>query len=138
MIDDNRYKHIRGVAELMRQIAPQGLENEMFTLGLLHDIGYLYQPKDHNIFGGNMLKEQGYKYWREVYWHGVPNAEYTSAALDLLNSADMQINAYGEQVSYAERLDDIGTRYGKDSSQYLLAAQMVIYLQSKGLNSLKE
>lgn len=138
MIDDNRYKHIRGVAELMAEIAPQGLEKEMFLLGMLHDIGYLYQPQNHNIFGGNLLKEQGYKYWQEVYWHGVPDAEYTSAALDLLNSADMQVNAYGERVSYTERLADIGNRYGTDSSQYLLAKKMTEYLIAKGLKSLKE
>ncbi|MBR3676769.1 MAG: HD domain-containing protein [Alphaproteobacteria bacterium] len=137
MIDDNRYKHIRGVAELMAEIAPSGREKEMFLLGMLHDIGYLYQPKDHNFFGGNLLKEQGYKYWQEVYWHGVPDAEYTSLELNLLNSADMQVNAYGERVSYKERLDDIASRYGADSSQYLLAEKMVKYLESKGFNSLK-
>ena len=137
MIDDNRYKHIRGVAELMSEIAPQGKEKEMFLLGMLHDIGYLYQPKDHNFLGGNLLKEQGYQYWPEVYWHGVPDAKYTSAALDLLNSADMQVNGKGERVSYAERLEDIGTRYGKDSPQYILAAKMVRYLEAKGLHSLK-
>lgn len=138
MIDDNRYKHIRGVAELMAEIAPEGKEKEMFLLGMLHDIGYLYQPKDHNFFGGNLLKEQGYKYWQEVYWHGVPDAEYASDELNLLNSADMQINACGERVSYNERLKDIGSRYGKDSAQYLLAQKMVKYLQAKGFNSLKE
>ena len=137
MIDDNRYKHIRGVAELMAKIAPHGNEKEMFLLGMLHDIGYLYQPQNHNIFGGNLLKEQGYKYWREVYWHGVPAAEYSSPELDLLNSADMQINGKGEQVSYVERLEDIAARYGQTSSQYLLAAQMAEYLESKGLYSLK-
>ncbi len=63
--------------------------------------------------------------------------EYTSEALDLLNSADMQINAYGEQISYVSRLDDIGSRYGKDSSQYILAEKMVRYLEAKGLHSLK-
>ncbi|MBQ9270932.1 MAG: HD domain-containing protein [Alphaproteobacteria bacterium] len=138
MIDDNRYKHIRGVAELMAEIAPQDKEKEMFLLGMLHDIGYLYQPKDHNFFGGNLLKEQGYKYWQEVYWHGVPDAEYTSYELDLLNSADMQINGKGELVSYAERLEDIAARYGNDSSQYLLAKKMVDYLNTKGLKSLKK
>ena len=137
MIDDNRYKHIRGVAELMAKISPKGKEKEMFLLGLLHDIGYLEQPKEHNFFGGNLLKEQGYKYWQEVYWHGVPDAGYSSEALDLLNAADMQVNAYGEQVSYAARLEDIGARYGTDSPQYTLAEKMVRYLEAKGLRSLK-
>lgn len=137
MIDDNRYKHIRGVAELMAEIAPEGREKEMFLLGMLHDIGYLYQPKDHNFFGGNLLKEQGYKYWREVYWHGVPDAEYTSDELDRLNSADMQVNACGERVSYAERLADIAARYGEVSVQFKLAEKMVKYLTAKGYNSHK-
>lgn len=138
MIDDNRYKHIRSVAELMAEIAPEGKEKEMFLLGFLHDIGYLYQPKDHNFFGGNLLKEQGYKYWQEVYWHGVPDTEYESAALDLLNAADMQVNGKGERVSYSERLEDIASRYGDDSSQYLLAQKMVKFLEAKGLKSLKK
>jgi len=138
MIDDNRYKHIRGVAELMAKIAPVGKEKEMFLLGFLHDIGYLYQPKGHNFLGGNLLKEQGYKYWQEVYWHGVPDAEYNSAELDLLNSADMQVNGKGQLVSYTERLEDIESRYGNDSPQYLLAQKMVKYLEAKGLKSLKK
>ena len=141
MIDDNRYKHIRGVAELMAKMAPKGKENEMFLLGMLHDIGYLYQPKDHNFCGGHLLKEQGYKFWQEVYWHGVPDADekgYCSAELDLLNAADMQVNGAGEQVSYAERLDDIALRYGKTSAQYIMAEKMVRHLESKGLYSLKK
>jgi hypothetical protein len=138
MIDDNRYKHIRGVAELMAEIAPAGKEKEMFLLGFLHDIGYLYQPKDHNFFGGNLLKEQGYEYWQEVYWHGVPEAEYSSAALDLLNAADMQVNGKGERVSYSERLEDIASRYGDGSAQYVLAQKMVEILEAKGLKSLKK
>ena len=138
MIDDNRYKHIRGVAELMMRLAPKGKEKGMFLLGLLHDIGYIYQPQEHNFFGGNLLKEQGYKYWQEVYWHGVPGCEYSSYELDLLNSADMQINAKGEQVSYAERLEDIGSRYGCDSPQYRLAKKMAEYLEAKGFASIKK
>lgn len=120
MISDERKKHIFGVAELLKQTAIKNNYTskeieELFTLGLVHDIGYEFlEPKDyskHNKVGGEILKNQGYKYWQEVYFHGEANSPYQSKFLDLLNFADAHIDGYGNYVSFEDRLKDISKRY---------------------------
>ncbi len=120
MITEDRQKHIFGVANFLKKYAiAQDMKNEdieaLYTLGLLHDIGYEFlEEKDyikHNVIGGEILKNLGYKYWKEVYYHGVANAEYSSKFLDLLNWADMRIDSAGNEVSLDERLEEISVRY---------------------------
>ena len=53
MISDDKIKHIIGVARLMKKYSEEkGFDNnyclEMFTLGLLHDIGYEFETLDIN------------------------------------------------------------------------------------------
>ena len=45
---------------------------DLFVLGLNHDIAYEFTEhgKDHNIIGGEILKRNNYKYWKEIYYHG--------------------------------------------------------------------
>ena len=124
-ISDDRQKHCIGVARLMYEMSLQkgwGLEKskEMFTLGFLHDIGYEFSEKqeEHPQIGGTLLKEQGYKYWKEVYYHGTVTDEYQSEELMLLDVADMLIDSCGVRVEAAERLEDILRRYGVESKQY--------------------
>ena len=89
----------------------------LFLLGYNHDIGYdfCFDKKEHNIVGGELLKNNGYKYWKEVYYHGNPDCKYKSLILKILNMADMQIDKYGNDVGYEKRLEDIKNRYGEDS-----------------------
>jgi hypothetical protein len=105
---------------------PETKCEEMFTLGYLHDIGYEFsnQSEDHPKIGGTLLKNQGYKYWREVFHHGAINGAYSSNELDLLNMADLTINSHGENVGVEQRLLDIKSRYGSDSHQYLNATTL--------------
>lgn len=123
-----------GVARCMRDIATklnwsEEKCEEMFVLGLLHDIGYEFEnPKEHATIGGNILKNTGYKYWKEVLYHGNPNSEYKSIELKLLNSADMQISPCGDLITYSERLTDIKDRYGDVSVQYINAKKIVASL----------
>lgn len=67
MIADYRKKHIFAVAELMQKYgAERGFSqekcNELYTLGLLHDVGYAFlEEKDfekHEKVGGEFLKRQ--------------------------------------------------------------------------------
>ncbi len=120
MISEDRKKHIWGVANFLKEFAIEEKMKEqdvedLFTLGLLHDIGYEFlEPQDyinHNFVGGNMLKEQGYKYWKEVYYHGIANCEYQSKFLDLLNWADMRVDSSGNRVSLDGRLEELSVRY---------------------------
>jgi len=69
MIDNDRLKHIVEVAKLMKEKAEiVGLDKEeMFTLGILHDIGYEFgENNDHNFVGFEILDKQNYKYANEV------------------------------------------------------------------------
>ena len=136
MIDEKRLAHMLGVAKLMKSHASKlGLnENEMFVLGLLHDVGYEFDGDNHEIAGGTFLKGQGYKYWKEVTNHGKTNCEFSSAASDLLNWCDMHVDSNGKIVTFEERLKDIATRHGGENSLiYQNAAQLVKQLQEKNL-----
>ena len=136
-MDFDRMKHSLAVARKMVEIGNK-LElnkeqlHELFILGFNHDIGYEFGTNEsHNIIGGNMLKNSGYKYWQEVYYHSNPEAGYNSLYLDILNEADMKINKYGEDVGYEKRLEDIRNRYGSDAVQYNDALKIIDYLENR-------
>ena len=123
MISDDKLNHIIHVARLMKKYCEDSgfadtFCQEMFTLGMLHDIGYEFmESPEHNKVGGELLKSQNYKYFNEIMFHGIPKCEYESLALDILNYADMHIDAKGNFVSFAERIEDIKNRYGETVSQ---------------------
>ena len=136
MMDEDRIKHFLAVARKMVEIGNKLNLNdkqiqELFVLGLNHDIGYEFAKNsiEHNIVGGEILKENGYKYWKEIYYHGNPNSEYESVYLKILNMADMQIDKYGNDVGYEKRLEEIKTRYGADSMQYTNSKKIIDFLQ---------
>lgn len=131
-MDIDRLKHSISVGRKMMEIGKQNnLKEEelreLFLLGYNHDIGYEFSDKgvNHNIIGGKILKESGYKYWEEVYYHGEVDIEYKSIYLDILNQADMQIDKYGNDVGYEKRLEDIKQRYGEESLVYKKAYKLV-------------
>ena len=99
---------------------------ELFLLGYLHDIGYQFGTNEnHNMIGSSLLSNCNYKHWKEVYYHGIPNSEYKSLYLDILNTADMMIDKYGNDVGFDKRLDDIKNRYGEDSIQYTNCVKII-------------
>ena len=131
-MDENRLKHSIAVARKMVEIAKsKNFSNEdiqnCFVIGYNHDIGYEFTKNgiNHNIIGGEILKNNNFKYWREIYYHGETNIEYNSLYLDILNQADMQIDKYGNDVGYEKRLADIENRYGISSIQYLNSKAIV-------------
>lgn len=132
MMTDDRTKHMLAVAKKMKELAIKHKEfnikpNEAFTLGLLHDIGYEFTDinKLHSIEGGEVLRKQKYKYWKEITYHGLPQVNYESPQLFLLNYVDMTTGPTGEYITMEERLNDIGIRYGKDSEAYKNAINMI-------------
>lgn len=134
----DKLKHSYNVAKKMQQIGKKlNLSNEeindLFIIGLNHDIGYEFSKngKNHNKIGGDILKNNNYKYYQEIYYHGEVQDEYQSLFLDILNSADMQIDKYGNDVGYDKRLDDIGTRYRFDSNVYKNCQILVNNLKDK-------
>ena len=141
MIDENRNKHIFAVARLMKENAEAvGLdEEEMFTLGLVHDIGYEFGgSEEHHLLGYEILSKQNYKYAKEVLYHGKPTDEYSSPALDLLNFADMHIDKKGNYVSYESRLEDIKNRRGVNSPHYQNSKKIIDGLEKRGFLSLEK
>lgn len=136
VVDNDRLKHSYAVANKMIELGKEKSLSEielqeLFLLGYLHDIGYEFGTNEnHNIIGGNILKESNYKNWQEVYYHGIPNSEYKSLYLDILNTADMMIDKYGNDVGFDKRLEDIKNRYGVDSIQYINCVKIINQLRS--------
>ena len=137
MMDEYRLKHSLAVARKMIEIGKEyNLDDkelqDLFVLGFNHDIGYEYGNNlNHEHIGGDILKRNNYKYWKEIYYHGDINAQYSSLYLEILNKADMQIDKYGNDVGYTKRLEDIKNRYGENSITYKNAEILVAKLRSE-------
>lgn len=135
----DRMKYSLGVANGMYRVVRANPEQygvsseDAFTLGFVHDIGYQFDEdgKYHALVGGLLLKNQGYKYWREVYYHGIAQPEWESPLLWLLNYVDMSIGPDGEPMSLEDRLDDVAARFGKGSPQFRAASDMYRALKSR-------
>ena len=136
-MDNDRILHSINVAKKMvsigesKQLSKEELD-DLFLLGLVHDIGYQYDKNNHAIAGANILKNNGYKYYKEVYYHGMVNSEYNSLYLDILNYADMNVDKYGNDVGFDKRLEDIKSRYGEESKVYINCANLINELKEKG------
>ena len=138
MISTDRYLHCLGVGRKMEKFIsdsfPQHtrLSQEMFLLGLLHDIGYEhYSNKDHAKSGGKLLESSDYKYWKEVYYHGDVTKDYDSFPLTLLNFADLTVNSKGEEVTIDNRLEEICNKYGESSVEYLNCCMVANGIEDK-------
>ena len=130
-MDEDRVKHSLSVALKMieigkkKNLSEEQLE-ELFVLGLNHDIGYQFgNSENHNEIGAEILKNCGYKYWKEVLNHGKIDNIYNSLYLDILNEADMKIDKYGNDVGYDKRLEDIENRYRAESKVYKNAKTLI-------------
>ena len=137
-MDEGRLKHSYTVAIKMveigrkKNLSDRQIE-ELFVLGLNHDIGYEFGPGSiHGEVGAEILKRSGYKYWKEVYYHGKVDSEYESLYLDILNAADMSVDSKGNDVGVDKRLNDIKNRYGEESNVYQCCIKLVNKLKEKG------
>ena len=136
----DRIKHSLAVARKMKKIVNENPNeyiaspDDAFIIGILHDIGYEFvdDQKKHAHKGGVLLREQGFKYWREIYYHGIPQDEFNSKELWLLNYVDMITSPTGECVTVPQRISDISTRYGEKSWQKKEAVALSIMLKDKG------
>ncbi|HHX16298.1 MAG TPA: HD domain-containing protein [Mollicutes bacterium] len=137
-MDYDRIKHSYVVAKKMMEIAvnydlSKEDINNCFLIGLNHDIGYEFTTNgiNHNKIGGQLLRDNGFKYWKEVYYHGDVDCTYDSIFLEILNKADMQIDKYGNDVGYTKRLEDIKNRYGEDSIVYKNCIKLIESINKK-------
>lgn len=143
----NKYKmaHCVSVAEYMRKHAYKyGLDaDEMYVVGLLHDVGYLCGRINHEQVGSDILTRIGIKpdIAYAVCKHGTSPYKVEQGlqqdllqvcpVLVLLYEADMAVDAQGFCVGFDRRLQDIGKRYGYDSIAYKTAHETVEYVRNK-------
>lgn len=126
-----RAAHSLAVAKKMRYaVVAENLPispSDAFLIGFLHDIGYEFAPtqEEHARVGGEILRGIGFPYWKEVCYHGIPQDEYESRLLALLNLVDMTTAPTGEPISVEDRLREICKRYGKDSKQANDARELI-------------
>ena len=141
-ITDERIKHMHSVAELMYKYhdafkCEKLSKNEVYILGLNHDIGYIGGSDGHETRGYIMFKLFGDTYTTDVIsdcirYHGVSFEEYMEIhqcdekhipnELILLKFADMMVYSVGEDagkvVGFNRRLKRIKERDGEDSETY--------------------
>ena len=137
-MDNDRLKHSYAVAKKMVEIAMEyNLSEEdiknCFLIGLNHDIGYEFTINgiNHSKIGGELLRDTGFKYWKEIYYHGDVDCAYNSVFLDILNKADMQVDKYGNDIGYSKRLEDIKGRYGEESIVYDNCLKLIEIISKK-------
>ena len=126
MITPSRWQHILGVARKCKEFAGKlkpcdnKFAEDMFLLGMLHDIGYGFTDNNasHAYVGGEILKRAGYRHWEEVALHGNETVKDMSDELFIVNCADMSTGPNGENFTFDDRLDEIASRFGKDTDAY--------------------
>lgn len=126
-LSDSRALHSRTVSYMMGVLAPTlGLDpHEAALCGWLHDFAYCFSDNSHHAHdGGEMLREQGYSHWKEIFDHGTVQGLSTPLGV-LLNTADMAVDSHGNIVGFTKRLSDVAARYGVDSHQYRDCAQEI-------------
>ncbi len=138
-ISDDKLHHIISVARKAYILAKdmgydETFARRMFMLGWNHDIGYEFSEKqsEHPELSANMClnllsnstdKSIMIDSYRAIKNHG-SYTEHKSIEWKILNMADMLVDSKGNFVTAIERLDDIKTRYGRYSDQYLTACDI--------------
>lgn len=136
----DRILHMAAVANYMCEHAHEYSldKEEMYILGLLHDVGYVGNPKEgHEKYGANLLQTKAGVTNPHILWciaHHNETIPYFSWSIDrhrkmfLLLKADMSVDANGNVVGYKKRLEDICNRHGEDSSAYARSREIVDWL----------
>jgi len=141
-ITETKALHMHGVAEYMYKHAEEyDLDkDEMYLLGWVHDIGYIYGKDGHEYKGAELLGLDSY-YGSIVRYHGYTPSQYIEEfgilesdipnELILLWDADMMIDHDGKEVGYDKRLNGIIERYGKDSRPYKVCLEIIKFLLNR-------
>lgn len=107
-------RRMRHYAEGYTHLNPK----DCFIVGLLHDVGHEFSDEECCAEdGGYALQNVGFDYWKEIRWHGNPEAVHCSTMLLLLNYVDMTTDANGNVVTMAKAYGDIVDKYGINSKQ---------------------
>lgn len=154
-ISDERIAHMHGVSEYMYAHAgdfnaigkdkiykdpskPCLIPEDMYILGLLHDVGYLQGKSDHEEYGAVLLAKNGYGADKVavIEKHGciLDEVKDIIPELVLLIEADMHIDTdvKGLFVSFDKRLENVGKRHGFDSQAYKICKANIEWLRCHG------
>lgn len=136
-IRDGKLFHIRAVAEAMRDAAlamgwGEERAEDMFLLGLVHDVGYVRQPVGHAAAGAEILSRSSYAYAEEVRLHGTYVAD-PSPELELLWLCDLSVDSRGRRCGLTSRLRHVAERFGEDSLQMRDVRRIAEHLRERGL-----
>lgn len=139
----NRYKmaHMVGVAEYMRERAEDYNLNpdEMYAVGLLHDIGYIGGRQGHEQYGAEIMENLGMD--MDVIFairHHGENMKEVAAKYGKDNlyplyvltvEADMSVDATGHRVGFEGRMEDIKRRYGEDHIAYATVKDNIEFIK---------
>lgn len=133
-INKDRLAHMHKVAELMwlfyPEIESELTRDEIYALGLNHDIGYMAGYKNHEENGAKLFGDNLFNHC--IRWHGVTPEQYTDLLectyddipeeLIMLWWADLMVESSGNKagtvVGFDERLENIKHRHGKNSDAY--------------------
>lgn len=146
VLSEERIKHMHGVAEFMYAHADEfeckQLDKEqLYVVGLLHDIGYIKSIHGHGVRGAELIGEETFMY-ECIWWHEVPPQEYMEVThlsaceipqeIVLLWLADMSVESTGEnagrEIGVKQRLASIEEHFGSNSKQYRTSKQIVDWL----------
>jgi hypothetical protein len=125
-LTSDRLAHMNATADRAYKIAKtifgksENKARQLYVLGLLHDVGYAFDPDDHAHAGGSVLISLGVEI-DAVYDHGDPTVGFMDDELLIVNAADMTTSPTGAPMRMEDRLRDIGDRYGADSPQLACA-----------------
>lgn len=125
-LTSDRLAHMNATANRAYKIAKtifrksENKARQLYVLGLLHDVGYAFDPDDHAHAGGSVLISLGVEI-DAVYDHGDPTVGFMDDELLIVNAADMTTSPTGAPMRMEDRLRDIGDRYGADSPQLACA-----------------
>ena len=125
-LTSDRLAHMNATANRAYKIAKtifgksENKARQLYVLGLLHGVGYAFDPDDHAHAGGSVLISLGVEI-DAVYDHGDPTVGFMDDELLIVNAADMTTSPTGAPMRMEDRLRDIGDRYGADSPQLACA-----------------
>lgn len=149
-ISENRLHHILGVARKAYKIAKDMGKDEdfcrrCFILGWIHDVGYEFSEKqsEHPDMSAYMLlltlddgvinSDLKKPFYKAIKEHGRYPSEMTEE-YKILNMADMLVDSNGKEVTVSQRLEDIKSRYGEHSDQYLTACDICYRIGLTAIN----
>lgn len=118
-LSSHKLGHITAVAEYMfSRAGDYGVDPDIaYTVGLLHDIGYLHGREGHEARGAELLCACGmndeitYAIGHHASLLEALPPENISRLLVLLAEADLSVDHKGACVGFDERLKDIKARY---------------------------